>query len=86
MAPPSEPLLVHCIECDQEYMSTEIWFRNAATPDDPLDGIWCCPTKGCGGIGYGFGIYPADGSDGGLDGGWFDDDGNTCEPPWMSEE
>lgn len=84
-APPKEPLLVHCIECGQEYESSRIWFDTTSATAD-LDGIWRCATPNCGGIGYGFDIFPADGSPGGLDGGWFDDDGNPCDPPWLSDD
>jgi hypothetical protein len=83
--PPKEPLLVHCIECGREYESSRIWY-DTASAGAGRGGFWRCATPGCGGAGYGFDIFPADGSPGGIDGGWFDDDGNPCDPPWLSGE
>lgn len=77
--------MVHCIHCGQEYLSSEIWFDPAPSATT-AGGFWRCGTPGCDGLGYGFDIFPADGSDGGLDGGWFDDDGNPCDPPWLAED
>lgn len=82
--------MVHCIECGREYMSTEIFFKPlppASRGSSSLEGVWSCPTPKCGGIGFCFDIYPADGSTPeGVDGGWFDDDGNPSLPPWLCGE
>jgi hypothetical protein len=75
-APPSEPILVTCLHCAREYMSSEMRWA---------DGFWWCGTQGCSGKGYGFDVFAIDGSCG-FTGGWFDDDGNRVPPPWLHPE
>jgi hypothetical protein len=55
--PPDEPILVHCLKCGGEYLSSLLEWRD--DPDaDPLRGFWCCPNLGCDGKGYGLDIGP----------------------------
>lgn len=57
--PPTVPVIVHCLHCDQEYESYLIhWVEDAIESDSP--GFWCCPTPGCDGKGFGFDIFPVD--------------------------
>jgi len=51
--PPEEPCMVRCLHCGQEYLSSQIVWR---------DGFWSCPVEGCGGAGYQFDIHPLDSS------------------------
>ncbi len=57
--PPTVPVIVHCLHCDQEYESYLIhWVEDAIESDAP--GFWCCPTPDCDGKGFGFDIFPID--------------------------
>ena len=57
--PPTVPVMVHCLHCDQEYESYLIhWVDDTTESDAP--GFWCCPTPGCDGKGFGFDIFPVD--------------------------
>ena len=57
--PPTVPVIVHCLHCDQEYESYLIhWVDEMGESDAP--GFWCCPTPGCDGKGFGFDIFPID--------------------------
>ena len=63
MKPPAEPIMVHCIHCDQEYDSDQImWVPHAddSTDKHALPGMWCCPMEGCDGAGFCFDIFPVD--------------------------
>jgi hypothetical protein len=77
--PPEIPELVFCLHCKEAYESYLIYWRVRETPRG-LKGFWTCPTEGCGGIGYGCDIHPADGfrnssdEDSGEDSDIFDDD------------
>lgn len=53
--PPLEPCAVRCLHCNMEYSSSEITWRSS-----PGGGFWCCPTDGCGGMGFNFDIFPLD--------------------------
>ncbi len=48
-APPPTPVQVWCIHCENEYCS------DAMVQDD--EGLWCCGTAGCGGVGFGFDVH-----------------------------
>ena len=68
--PPEEPCEVGCIHCGSVYSSSEIvWRRN-----EDGEGFWCCPAEDCDGKGYGFDIFPTDGSM------WCDDEYDEDEP------
>ncbi len=54
--PPLVPCAVRCLHCNMEYSSSEIAWRS--NPDG--GGFWCCPTDGCGGMGFNFDIFPLD--------------------------
>ena len=81
--PPSENCEVFCLHCRQKYDSYKIHW----VPKEGGEGFWCCPTPGCGGMGFGFDIHPTDphypehDPEGRFIGGWFDDDGNRVPPP-----
>ncbi len=73
--PPTVPVIVHCLHCDQEYESYLIhWVEDAIDSDSP--GFWCCPTSGCDGKGFGFDIFP-------IDPDYRDEEGNLM---WMEDE
>jgi hypothetical protein len=55
-SPPDEPVMVECIHCGSEYLSDRIVWR--VGPDGK--GFWCCPIRGCDGMGFGFDIWPLD--------------------------
>ena len=77
--PPSIPTLVECLHCGEEYDSYLIEWRVDRGPDGKGYGMWCCPTAGCDGAGFGFDIHPVDHDyvdPDGRDMGWCDD-----EPP-----
>ena len=51
--PPTEPCDVFCLHCGKEFSSDKIrWQRRGE------ESFWCCPTPGCGGMGYKFDIFP----------------------------
>ena len=73
--PPTVPVIVHCLHCDQEYESYLIhWVECAIESDSP--GFWCCPTPGCDGKGFGFDIFPVDPD-------YRDENGNLM---WMEDD
>ena len=51
--PPQEPCEVFCLHCGKEYSSDKIRWKHRGG-----EGFWCCPTPGCGGVGYQFDIFP----------------------------
>ncbi len=57
--PPTVPVIVHCLHCDQEYESYLIHWVDETTESD-APGFWWCPTPGCDGKGFGFDIFPVD--------------------------
>ncbi len=57
--PPTVPVMVHCLHCDQEYESYLIHWVDETTEAD-IPGFWWCPTPGCDGKGFGFDIFPVD--------------------------
>jgi hypothetical protein len=57
--PPAVPTRVNCLHCDEEYQSDLIVWRIERGEGGP-HGFWCCPTPGCGGVGFGFDIFPVD--------------------------
>ena len=58
--PPAIPTVVHCIHCGEEYDSYRIEWRVERDADGQEHGFWCCPMPGCGGMGFGFDIFPVD--------------------------
>lgn len=78
--PPTVPVMVHCLHCDQEYESYLIHWVDETTEAD-IPGFWCCPTPGCDGKGFGFDIFPVDpdyrDEQGNLM--WTEDDGDEDE-------
>lgn len=58
--PPAISTLVHCIHCGEEYDSFRIEWRVEPDADGNPHGFWCCPMPDCGGMGFGFDIFPVD--------------------------
>jgi hypothetical protein len=58
--PPEIPTEVCCLHCGETYESYLIEWRVEAKAEGGEQGFWCCPTPGCGGIGFGFDILPTD--------------------------
>ena len=79
MHPPTQPQLVGCLHCGEEYDSWRIEWR----VNDRGHGFWCCPTPGCGGAGFGMDIWPADFDD---DGTWTDADGRELHWDFGDDE
>ena len=90
MHPPSQPQLVHCLHCGEEYDSWRIeWVVDAKSGH----GFWCCPIDGCSGAGFGMDIWPVDYDE---DGRWVDpedgremgwsDDGEEDEEDWDEDD
>jgi hypothetical protein len=73
--PPPVPVEVFCLHCQSEYESYLIEWRVMTDADGKTHGFWCCPTPGCGGMGFGFDIHPADPDYQDERGGWVHDDG-----------
>lgn len=62
--PPDEPIMVYCLHCGKEYMSSEMIppdggarGRAARTPI-MMEGMWWCATPGCNAGGFGLDIFP----------------------------
>lgn len=67
--PPKIPVEVGCLHCGKTYESYLIEWREKTSADGRRSGLWCCPTPGCGGIGFGCDIFPTDPD-------WKDPEGN----------
>ena len=74
--PPEVPIEVECLHCGQQYQSYLIEWRIETDADGKPHGFWCCPTPGCGGMGFGFDILPTDPEYRDENSGWvhFDDE------------
>lgn len=72
--PPDIPTEVFCLHCQQEYDSYLIEWREEKQADGSVHGFWCCPTPGCGGMGFGFDLLPTDPEYRDERGGWCDDE------------
>ncbi len=74
--PPEIPVEVGCLHCGETYDSFLIEWREEQSTDGSPQGFWCCPTPGCGGVGFGFDILPTDPNYRDERGGWvcFDDE------------
>jgi len=57
---PAISTVVHCIHCGEEYDSYRIEWRVERDAGGQERGFWCCPMPGCGGMGFGFDIFPVD--------------------------
>ncbi len=75
--PPSVPVEVHCIHCNNEYESYLIAWREELCQDGKTHGFWCCPIPGCDGRGFGFDIFPTDPD-------YVDE--NTGEKMWIEDD
>ena len=74
--PPGVSVEVECLHCGQRYDSYLIEWRIITDVDGNQHGFWCCPTPDCGGMGFGFDIFPTDPNYQDEHGGWMhcDDD------------
>lgn len=71
-APPAIPTEVECLHCGEVYDSWRILWQEDETC--AFGGHWCCPTPGCGGLGFLFDIWPTDPE-------WRDENGElVCDP------
>jgi hypothetical protein len=52
--PPEVPVLVFCLHCESEFMSSDMVYEKRNTPDR----LWFCPNPQCSGGGFGFDIFP----------------------------
>jgi hypothetical protein len=75
--PPRENTEVGCLHCREVYDSYRIELRGGAGPGG--EPAWCCPTPGCGGLGFGFDILPTDPTYRDENGGWVYDDEESDE-------
>ena len=79
--PPEIPTEVGCLHCGETYESYLIEWRVRTAHDGKPHGFWCCPTPGCGGIGFGFDILPTDPDYQDENDGWvhdYDEDDEDC--------
>jgi hypothetical protein len=72
--PPKTNVEVQCLHCGEQYDSYRIEWRVKTDADGKQHGFWCCPTPGCGGMGFGFDILPTDPHYRDERGGWVYDD------------
>ena len=72
--PPEVSVEVECLHCGQQYDSYLIEWRIETDADGRQHGFWCCPTPGCGGMGFGFDILPTDPDYRDEHGGWVHDE------------
>ena len=84
--PPEVPVEVECLHCGQQYQSHLIEWRIETDADGNLHGFWCCPTPGCGGMGFGFDILPTDPNYRGEHGGWVQCDDDYDEDDYDEED
>jgi hypothetical protein len=68
--PPEVSIEVGCLHCGQQYESCLIEWRVETDNEGNQHGFWCCPTPGCGGMGFGFDILPTDPNYRDERGGW----------------
>ncbi len=84
--PPEIPTLVGCLHCGEEYDSYLIEWRILKAHDGKMSGFWCCPTPGCGGLGFGCDIFPVDPDFRDERGGWVYDDEDDDEDDEDNED
>jgi len=72
--PPEVSVEVQCLHCGETYDSYLIEWRVHPDADGKPHGFWCCPTPGCGGMGFGFDILPTDPEYRDERGGWVYDE------------
>ncbi len=85
--PPEVPTEVSCLHCGKRYESYLIEWRVETDAEGKQQGFWCCPTPGCGGMGFGFDIFPTDPTYRDERGGWFcDEEDDEEDDPEFDEE
>jgi hypothetical protein len=85
--PPEVPTEVSCLHCGKQYDSYLIEWRVETDAAGKPHGFWCCPTPGCGGMGFGFDIFPTDPAYRDERGGWVgDDEDDESEDDGFDEE
>jgi hypothetical protein len=58
--PPDEPIMVFCLHCGKEYMSSEMVPPSGKRTPVMMEGMWWCGTPGCNAGGFGLDIFPVD--------------------------
>ena len=58
--PPDEPIMVYCLHCGREYMSSEMVPPDGTRTPIMMAGFWWCGTPGCNAGGFGLDIFPTD--------------------------
>jgi hypothetical protein len=58
--PPDEPIMVYCLHCGKEYMSSEMVPPSGKRTPAMMEGMWWCGTPGCNAGGFGLDIFPVD--------------------------
>jgi hypothetical protein len=86
--PPEISCEVECLHCGQQYESYLIEWRIETDAEGKQHGFWCCPTPGCGGMGFGFDILPTDPDYRDERGGWVhcDDEDDEDEEEYDEDE
>jgi hypothetical protein len=86
--PPEVSVEVECLHCGQQYDSYLIEWRIETDAEGKQHGFWCCPTPGCGGMGFGFDIFPTDPNYRDERGGWVysDEDDEYDEEDFVEDE
>jgi hypothetical protein len=84
--PPEVPVEVECLHCGEQYQSNLIEWRIENDADGRPHGFWCCPTPGCGGMGFGFDILPTDPEYQDENGGWVDCDDEDDEEDFEEDD
>ncbi len=58
--PPDEPIMVFCMHCGKEYMSSEMVPPDGTRSPIMMDRMWWCGTPGCSAGGFGLDVFPVD--------------------------
>jgi hypothetical protein len=84
--PPEVSIEVQCLHCGEQYDNYRIEWRVTTDADGKQHGFWCCPTPGCGGMGFGFDIFPTNPEYQDERGGWVWCDDEDCDEDDRDEE
>ena len=58
--PPDVPIMVYCLHCGKEYMSSEMVPPDGKRTEEMMEGFWWCGTPGCNAGGFGLDVFPVD--------------------------
>lgn len=84
--PPEVPTEVSCLHCGEVYDSYLIEWRVETDAGGKQHGFWCCPTPGCGGMGFGFDILPTDPHYRDERGGWVGDEDDDFDDEFDEDD